>query len=426
MAGRGGRLLLISIASLAALLMVTLVAAQSTSTATVEVRVWRHVEDPERLHLSTRPAEGRWVTHQTPLDMSELSRSGNWYQSSIVSVDVEVPAAVVGPEPSELYGIDETAACAAVVALAAEHASLQLTVISCEAEPPESGDRHAVRGTLAHRGNNAWFDGTWTEATGLTSLAWIPIDSRVFVSQACQRVTPLLAEQDHRAGACAGWASVAGLQGDNAEPHARWLVYGAMRAGDGPWFGFAGIFRDGEEEAVELHQYGSSDSPFYGIDFTPECKALVAFVEEHFAETTSITSCQGQADGPGSLRGLLEHRGEPAYFDGAWSEDGGITSLNWIPTVVWPAAPAYCQIARDWLVQHDDRWARGHCRGADATVVTRDGGSRFIDWNTLGLLEPGAGGSAVLFEAWVGDGGERPWAWRIYGEPGPLEFSPNE
>ena len=68
--------------------LVTVVTAQDTSNTSIEVRVWRNVGDPERLHLSTRPAGGRWTTHRAPLDMSELSRSGAWHQSSIVTVDV--------------------------------------------------------------------------------------------------------------------------------------------------------------------------------------------------------------------------------------------------------------------------------------------------------------------------------------------------
>ena len=73
------------------------------TTANVEVRVWRNVADPERLHLSTRPAGGGWTTHNDQLDMSELSSSGNWHQSNFVnvtipvSVDVEIPPS----EPTE-------------------------------------------------------------------------------------------------------------------------------------------------------------------------------------------------------------------------------------------------------------------------------------------------------------------------------------
>ena len=41
------------------------------TTAAVEVRVWQSVHT-DALYLSTRPAEGPWTTHNTPLDMSAL------------------------------------------------------------------------------------------------------------------------------------------------------------------------------------------------------------------------------------------------------------------------------------------------------------------------------------------------------------------
>ncbi len=68
------------------------------TTANVEVRVWKRISDGE-LFLSTRPPEGDWTTHNAPLNMSELSRSGRFQLSSIVtaavpvSVEVEVPDA---------------------------------------------------------------------------------------------------------------------------------------------------------------------------------------------------------------------------------------------------------------------------------------------------------------------------------------------
>lgn len=67
--------------------------------AAVEVRVWRNVADPSRIHLSTRPAEGRWTTHQNRL-VFERSDSGNWDQSNFVAVTV--PISVEVPDaPSE-------------------------------------------------------------------------------------------------------------------------------------------------------------------------------------------------------------------------------------------------------------------------------------------------------------------------------------
>ncbi|MCY3887165.1 MAG: hypothetical protein OXG19_05605 [Chloroflexi bacterium] len=60
------------------------------TTARVDVRVWRSVANPEHLYLSTRPGDGSWTTHSTPLDMSAVSASGRWHQSSIVTVDIPV------------------------------------------------------------------------------------------------------------------------------------------------------------------------------------------------------------------------------------------------------------------------------------------------------------------------------------------------
>ena len=72
------------------------------TTANVEVRVWQRISDGA-LFLSTRPPEGQWTT-SAPLNMGELSQTGSFRQSSIitvavpVSVEVEVPDAVeTGP-----------------------------------------------------------------------------------------------------------------------------------------------------------------------------------------------------------------------------------------------------------------------------------------------------------------------------------------
>lgn len=69
------------------------------TTANVEVRVWQRISDGA-LFLSTRPPEGDWNTTEAPLNMGELSRTGRFQQSSIitvavpVTVEVEVPDAV--------------------------------------------------------------------------------------------------------------------------------------------------------------------------------------------------------------------------------------------------------------------------------------------------------------------------------------------
>ncbi len=83
------------------------------TTAGVEVRVWRNVADPERLHLSTRPAGGSWTTHNERLDMSERSPSGNWDQSNFVMVDVPITVSVEieEPVPSRTTSTGEPAWC---------------------------------------------------------------------------------------------------------------------------------------------------------------------------------------------------------------------------------------------------------------------------------------------------------------------------
>lgn len=77
-------------------------AATQKTTANVEVRVWQKTSDGS-LYLSTRPEGGSWITHNTALDMSQVSRSGNFRQSSFVTVgvpvEVDVPAGSVGGPP---------------------------------------------------------------------------------------------------------------------------------------------------------------------------------------------------------------------------------------------------------------------------------------------------------------------------------------
>lgn len=83
--------------------------------AAVEVRVWRNVVDPSRIHLSTRPAEGRWTTHEDRL-VFERSDSGNWDQSDFVTVSVPITveypmtrSSSTMPDPTgrKLYGEGE-------------------------------------------------------------------------------------------------------------------------------------------------------------------------------------------------------------------------------------------------------------------------------------------------------------------------------
>ncbi len=70
------------------------------TTANVEVTVWQRVSDGA-LYLSTRPEGGSWTTHQTPLDMSARSRSGNFRQGSAITVGVPVSVEVEIPDVTE-------------------------------------------------------------------------------------------------------------------------------------------------------------------------------------------------------------------------------------------------------------------------------------------------------------------------------------
>ena len=69
------------------------------TTANVEVTVWQRVSDGA-LYLSTRPEDGSWTTHQTALDMSALSQSGNYRQGSAITVGVPVSITVDVPDAS--------------------------------------------------------------------------------------------------------------------------------------------------------------------------------------------------------------------------------------------------------------------------------------------------------------------------------------
>ena len=69
-------------------------------TATVEVTVWRRVSNPSLLYLSTRPEGGSWQTQDRALDMSRLSGSGLFHQSSAVLVEVPLPDTARLPLPA--------------------------------------------------------------------------------------------------------------------------------------------------------------------------------------------------------------------------------------------------------------------------------------------------------------------------------------
>ena len=67
--------------------------------ADVEVKVWRSVATGN-LFVSTRPEGGEWTTHNRPLDMSRLSESGSFYESSSVLVTVPIEVEVEVPDPT--------------------------------------------------------------------------------------------------------------------------------------------------------------------------------------------------------------------------------------------------------------------------------------------------------------------------------------
>ena len=67
--------------------------------ADVEVKVWRSVATGN-LFVSTRPEGGEWTTHNRPLDMSRLSESGSFYESSSVLVTVPIEVEVPDPTPT--------------------------------------------------------------------------------------------------------------------------------------------------------------------------------------------------------------------------------------------------------------------------------------------------------------------------------------
>ncbi len=60
------------------------------STTTIEVAVWRRISD-QVLAISTKAPGGSWITHRGwPLDMSQVSDSGNWNRSEITPVTVDL------------------------------------------------------------------------------------------------------------------------------------------------------------------------------------------------------------------------------------------------------------------------------------------------------------------------------------------------
>ena len=89
----------ILIVALAVLLAVlgTLALVMGQQRATVEVRVWEDVNDPERNYISARAAGGSWRDLGTvSLDMSGISESGR-YRYGDIELAVPVPGAPAEP-----------------------------------------------------------------------------------------------------------------------------------------------------------------------------------------------------------------------------------------------------------------------------------------------------------------------------------------
>lgn len=85
------RLLIIGAVIAASILGIGAIAlAQGDRTATIEVRVWEHVNDPERNFISARPAGGSWRALGTiPIPLTD-GQSGS-YRYGDIELDVPLP-----------------------------------------------------------------------------------------------------------------------------------------------------------------------------------------------------------------------------------------------------------------------------------------------------------------------------------------------
>ena len=68
-------------------------AERVTVEAEVEVTVWKHATT-DAIYLSTRPVDGTWTTHNTPVDFGELAEGSAFYQGSAIAVQVPVTVEV--------------------------------------------------------------------------------------------------------------------------------------------------------------------------------------------------------------------------------------------------------------------------------------------------------------------------------------------
>ena len=97
-------LLIVALVGMIAIVGGLAYAGSVDTTVDVEVTVWKHV-DSGRIYLSTRPADGVWTTHNTPIDLSNLHpQYPSWYQGSAVTVPVEVPDQPASTDPASSSG----------------------------------------------------------------------------------------------------------------------------------------------------------------------------------------------------------------------------------------------------------------------------------------------------------------------------------
>ena len=68
--------------------------AQETQSVTINVTVWRSVRTGNTFISTQAPGE-RWVTHNTPVDLTQLNESGRFYRGSAIPIDVEVGGSTV-------------------------------------------------------------------------------------------------------------------------------------------------------------------------------------------------------------------------------------------------------------------------------------------------------------------------------------------
>ena len=64
-------------------------APEGPATVDIDVTVWQSLRT-ENIFVSTRPEGAGWTTFNTPIDLSQLSGSGNFYQGSAVTVAVDI------------------------------------------------------------------------------------------------------------------------------------------------------------------------------------------------------------------------------------------------------------------------------------------------------------------------------------------------